>query len=112
MEKDRRKRELLKFYGAIVGMLAAIWLLWGLSHLWFELHEEKEPTPLSLVEAAEEALSRGDAERARKGAKLAGLLIEARFEHAEGEERAGLLRLAERLSAVRSRLAAGAARSE
>ncbi len=110
--EGRRRRELLKFYGIILGMVAAIWVVWGISYVWFELHQEEEPAPASLVEAAEKALSRGNAVEARKEAELARLLIGSRREHAEGEEKADLLGLAQRLSAIEAQLPAGAASPE
>ena len=104
MPEDPRRRELGKFYGTILGILCLIWVLWGISHLWLELHAESEPTPASLVESAEKALSRGDGERARSEAELARLLIASRLETAAGEEKAALLRLAERTRAVEAGL--------
>ena len=104
MQEDSRRRELVKFYGTIIGILGSIWVLWGISYLWLELHAETEHTPASLVESAEKALSRGDGERARREAELAGLLIDSRLEAAEGEEKSALLRLAERARAVEAGL--------
>lgn len=108
MEEGRRRRGLFSFYGMILAVFASIWVVWGVSYLWFELRSDEEPNPLSLVESAEDALARGDEEEARKRAELARLLIDSRLEGAEGTERVELLRLKERISAVDARLTEGA----
>ena len=90
-------------------LLAGVWGLWGISYLWMEHHSEDEPSPASLIESAEEALSRGDARGAGKDAELARLLIESRLEDARGEEKAALLRLDELAKAVQAELSKDAA---